>query len=78
MRQLREEHIKIAQENIEANAELKGVLEWLKASNVKAIGEKMVKKIQGRSEGTVDTQEEARRFFDTELAALFQNRMKNK
>ena len=36
MRQLTEEHMKIAQENIkEANAELKGVLGWLKESDLK-------------------------------------------
>ena len=79
MRQLREEHMKIAQENIEeANAELKGVLGWLKANDFKVIGEKIAKKIQGRSEGTLVTQEEVRSFFDTELAALFQDRTKDK
>ena len=77
MTQLREEQMKIAQENVEnAKAPLKGVLDWLKTSDLKAIKEKTTKKLQGRGEGIVVTKEEVKRLLDEELAALFQERMK--
>ena len=64
---LREEQMKMAKENVvDANAELKGVLDLLKTM-----------KLQGRAEGTAVTKEEMERLFDVELGALIQEIMKN-
>ena len=78
MGQLREEQMKMAQANVEeAKAPLKGVLVWLKSSDLKAISEKTSKKLQGRPEGTVLTEDEIKRLIDVEIAALFKERMKD-
>ena len=72
---LREEQVKRAHESIEEpKASLKGVLDWLTTSDVKAISDKTSKKLQARAEGTVVPREEIKRFMDEELAALFQEK----
>ena len=75
---LREEQMKMAREVVEeAKAPLKGVWDWLKTSDLKAIAEKTTKKLQARAEGLVVTREEIKKLMDEELAALFQEKAKN-
>ena len=78
MELLREEQLKMAHEGVEeAKAPLKGVFDWLKTSDLKAIAEKTTKKVQARAEVTVVTREQIKMLMDEELAALFQEKMKN-
>ncbi|XP_068760083.1 uncharacterized protein [Montipora capricornis] len=74
---LREEQMKIAQEGVEeVKAQLKGVLDWLKTSDLKAIEEKASKVVQKMAESTVVTEEDVKKVMDVELALLFQEKMK--
>ena len=74
---LREEQMKIAQEGVEAvKAQLKGVLDWLKTSDLKAIEEKASKVVQKMAESTLVTEEDVKKVVDVELALLFQEKMK--
>lgn len=74
---LREEQMKIAQEGVEAaKAPLKGLLDWLKKSDLKAIEEKTGKVVQNMAKSAVVTKEEIKKLIDVELAALFKEKMK--
>ena len=74
---MREEQINIAQEGVEAaKAEMKGVLDWLKRSDLKAIEEKASKVVQKMAESTLVTEEDVKKVVDVELALLFQEKMK--
>lgn len=74
---LREEQMKIAQEGVEeAKAPLKGVLDWLKKSDLKAIEEKTSKVVQNMAESALVTEEEIKKLIDVGLAALFKEKMK--
>lgn len=74
---LREEQMKIAQEGVEeAKAPLKGVLDLLKKSDLKAIEEKTSKVVQNMAESALVTEEEIKKLLDVGLAALFKEKMK--
>ena len=76
MEKLREEQMKSAQKDVEeAKAKLKGVLDWLKNSDLKLIEEKVTKKFKEMG-CFFPTQEEIKKAMDEELEALFQERMK--
>ena len=77
MELLRGEKMKIAQEGVEAaKAPLKGVLDWVRRNNLKAIEEKTSKVVQKLAESTLLTEEDVKRVLDVELAALFEKKMK--
>ena len=78
MKNLKEEQMKIAVENVENSLSLlKGTFDWLKASDMKKIGEKVSKKLrETRPEGTTITKEEIERSVKLEIAALYEERMK--
>ena len=78
MEKLKEEVLKSAQKEVEeAKAGLlKGVLQWLKTSDLKLIAEKATKKLKERGEGFFPTQEGVKKAMDEELGALFQEKMK--
>ena len=79
MGRLRDEQMKMALERVEeAKVPLQGKLDWLKTSDFKAIGEKAAKKVQQIAESTMVTREEIKKLLDEELAALFQDKMKDK
>ena len=75
---LKEEQMKIAQEDVEeAKAPFRVVLDWLKKSDLKAIEEKTSKVVQNMAESALVTEEEIKRLLDMELAALFKEKMKD-
>ena len=78
MKNVKEEQMKIAVENVENSLSLlKGTFDWLKASDMKKIGEKVSKKLrETRPEGTTITKEEIERLVNMEIAALYEERMK--
>lgn len=74
---LRGEQMKIAQEGVEAaKASTKGVLNWLKQSDLKSVEEKTTRVVQKLAENTPVTEEDVKRALEVELAALFQEKMK--
>lgn len=79
MELLRGEQMKIAQEGVEAaKAPMRGVLDWLKQSDLKSVEEKTTKVVQKLAESTLVTEEDVKRALDVELAALFQEKAKGR
>ena len=77
MVRLRDEQMRIAVEGVEeAQAPLKGKLDWLKQSDLKEISEKTLNILRGKTDGTTVTKEEIERLINEGIAALFEERMK--
>lgn len=79
MKLLREEQMKIAMESVESSrAPFKEKFDWLKASDFKEMEEKVSRKLKETHTGGTIAKEEIESLINEELAALFEERMKEK
>ena len=79
MKLLSEEQMKIAMDSVESSrAPFKEKFDWLKASDFKEMEEKVSRKLRETHTGGTVAKEEIESLINEELAALFEERMKEK